>query len=220
MPVIRAISGAPLRSSTRPTRREAELEAERGVVADLVPADRARRGDRRVAATRRRPPGPCAGLAQLPGDRSRRRAAAGRMMKCGMPGSRPRKSRMRGDRQSRRAAEPNWLVIWPGQVERRGDAGDDRGGGDRQQQRRHLRDQRVADREQDIGRGGVAERQAVAERAEDQAADDVDDQDQHAGDRRRPSRTWRRRPSSRRNRPRSRLPGGGPWLPRGSAGRR
>ncbi len=70
-----------------------------------------------------------------------------------------------------------------GEIHARGDAGDDGGGGDRQHQRRDLRDQRVTDREQHIIMRGIADRHAVADRTEDQAADDVGGEDQQAGDR-------------------------------------
>src|SRR3546814_5433924 len=58
------------------------------------------------------------------------------------------------------------------EVEGRGDAGDDRGGGDREQKRRNLRDERVADRQRDIGAAGFGQAEPVAEDAEDQPADD------------------------------------------------
>ncbi len=72
-----------------------------------------------------------------------------------------------------------------GQVLRRGggDAGHDRGGGDRQQERGDLRDQRVADRQQDIGLRRLSHRHLVADDAQDQAADDVDREDQQPRDR-------------------------------------
>ena len=52
----------------------------------------------------------------------------------------------------------------------------------RDDQRRHLRDQAVADGEHGIGAGGVAERQALLRDADDDAADDVDEHDQQARD--------------------------------------
>src|SRR3546814_9945948 len=49
------------------------------------------------------------------------------------------------------------------EVEGRGDAGDDRGGGDREQKRRNLRDERVADRQRDIGAAGFGAAEPGAE---------------------------------------------------------
>ena len=54
------------------------------------------------------------------------------------------------------------------------------GGGD--DQRRHLADQTVADGQQGEGVGGVGEAHAVLRDADDDAADDVDGDDQKAGD--------------------------------------
>jgi hypothetical protein len=58
----------------------------------------------------------------------------------------------------------------------------DRGRG-RQQQRRNLRDQAVTDGQQRILLEGVAERHVLHQRADGDAADHVDDQDQDTGDR-------------------------------------
>ena len=63
------------------------------------------------------------------------------------------------------------------------DARDDHRRGDRDQQRRDLRDQPVADREQDVAVGGLRRGQVVLGDADDEAADHVDDEDQEAGDR-------------------------------------
>src|SRR5258708_34239136 len=52
----------------------------------------------------------------------------------------------------------------------------------RQQQRRYLRHQSVADREQRIGAAGVGQRHAVLTRADDGAAEQIDEHDQDAGD--------------------------------------
>ena len=68
------------------------------------------------------------------------------------------------------------------QVVGRRHARDDGGGRDREQQRRNLGDERVTDRQRDIGAARLREGQAVAEHAQDQAADDVDEQDEQAGD--------------------------------------
>ena len=70
-----------------------------------------------------------------------------------------------------------------GQIERRGYAGHDRGCGDRQQQGRDLRHQRIADGEHGIGGRGLADIEPMADHAEHDAAENVDDEDQHAGDR-------------------------------------
>ena len=69
-------------------------------------------------------------------------------------------------------------------VGRAGDAGlgDDDAGGGRDDQRRDLRDQAVADGQQGVGVGGVAEAHAVLADADDDAADDVDEGDDQAGD--------------------------------------
>jgi len=58
---------------------------------------------------------------------------------------------------------------------------DHHGGGHRDQQRGNLRHQRIAHRQQDVAVGRLAGGQAVLHHADDQATDDVDDQDQDAG---------------------------------------
>ena len=65
-----------------------------------------------------------------------------------------------------------------------GDAGlgDQQAGGDRNDQRRHLRDQAVADAEQRVGVGGLGEAQPLLHDADDHAADHIDQQDEQAGD--------------------------------------
>ena len=60
------------------------------------------------------------------------------------------------------------------------DAGNDHGGGNRQQQRRHLRHQPVTNGEQHIDAGGLGQRQIMLDRAQDQAADYVDGKDKRA----------------------------------------
>ena len=60
--------------------------------------------------------------------------------------------------------------------------GDQQAGGERDDQRRDLRDQAVADRQLDEHVGGFADRHAVAEIADGDAADDVDGGDDQAGD--------------------------------------
>ena len=55
-----------------------------------------------------------------------------------------------------------------------GGAGDDDAGGDRDQQRRDLRREAVADGQQRVVLGGFAEAEAVLEHADDDAADEVD----------------------------------------------
>ena len=65
-----------------------------------------------------------------------------------------------------------------------GDAGlgDQQAGGGRDDQRRDLRDQAVADGEQRVGARGFGEAQALLRDADDHAADDVDEHHQQAGD--------------------------------------
>ncbi len=60
--------------------------------------------------------------------------------------------------------------------------GDEQTGGGRHDQRRHLRDQSVADSEQRVGARGVGKRHALLGDADDCAADDVDEHDQQARD--------------------------------------
>ncbi len=62
------------------------------------------------------------------------------------------------------------------------DAGDDHRRGHRDQQRRHLGDQGIADGQQDEVVGRRAGAHAVLQRADQEAADDVDEQDQQRGD--------------------------------------
>ena len=66
-----------------------------------------------------------------------------------------------------------------------GDAGlgDEEAGGGRDDERRDLGDEAVADGQQRIGRARLAERHAVLRHADDDAGDDVDDGDEQAGDR-------------------------------------
>ena len=64
----------------------------------------------------------------------------------------------------------------------RGHARDDDGDRHREQQRRDLRDQAVADGQQRVGAAGVGERHAVLRGADDDAAEHVDEHDQDAGD--------------------------------------
>ncbi len=65
-----------------------------------------------------------------------------------------------------------------------GDAGlgDEQARRGRDDQRRHLRDQAVADGEQRVGARRVGERHALLRDADDHAADDVDEHDEQAGD--------------------------------------
>jgi hypothetical protein len=62
-------------------------------------------------------------------------------------------------------------------------AGDQEGRAGRHQERRDLRHQAVADRQDREGAGGVAERHVALGDADDDAADDVDREDEQAGDR-------------------------------------
>ena len=61
--------------------------------------------------------------------------------------------------------------------------GDEQARRGRDDQRRNLRDQAVADGEQRVGARGLGERHALLGDADDHAADDVDEHDQQAGDR-------------------------------------
>ena len=60
--------------------------------------------------------------------------------------------------------------------------GDQQAGRGRDDQRRDLRDQAVADGEQRVGARGFGERHALLRDADDHAADDVDEHDQQARD--------------------------------------
>ena len=62
----------------------------------------------------------------------------------------------------------------------RGHTGHDDGGGQRQQQRRNLRNQAVADSQQRIYLARVAQRQAVLSHADSQTTDQIDEQNQQA----------------------------------------
>ncbi len=64
-----------------------------------------------------------------------------------------------------------------------GGAGDDEAGGDREQQRRDLRDQAVTDGEQAVGLDRVAQAHAVLRDADGEAADQVDQRDDDGRDR-------------------------------------
>jgi hypothetical protein len=61
----------------------------------------------------------------------------------------------------------------------RGDARDDKPGGDGDGERWQLCGQTIAHREQGEGARGIGQRQPVLQRADEQAADHVDDQDDH-----------------------------------------
>jgi hypothetical protein len=74
-----------------------------------------------------------------------------------------------------------WLRIWVPDVHVAAHARDHHGGGHRDQQAGDLGHQRVTDGQQDVGAGRLAHRQAVLGHADDEAADDVDHQDQDAG---------------------------------------
>jgi hypothetical protein len=70
----------------------------------------------------------------------------------------------------------------PGQVARIGHAGDDHRRRDRQQQRGHLRHQRITHRQGDIALRRFGGGQPVADHAEAEAGEDVDAQDQQGSD--------------------------------------
>ena len=68
-------------------------------------------------------------------------------------------------------------------VVRPGDAGHQNGDRDGEQQRRNLRHQAVADREQGVGAARVRQRHSVLRGADDGAAEQIDEDDENAGDR-------------------------------------
>ncbi len=88
----------------------------------------------------------------------------------------------RGDGQGARVVEQLGRDL-AAHVLGRGHPGDDDRGRGRQQQRRDLGDQAVTDGQQRVVVHRRAEIQAMLAHADGQAADDVDDQDQDAGDR-------------------------------------
>ncbi len=87
-----------------------------------------------------------------------------------------------GEQRARRCRTAGPAPAAPMSLRRR-DAGDDEGRGGRQQQRRNLGDQAVADGQQHVVGRGLRQRHAVLQHADDETADDVDEQDQDAGDR-------------------------------------
>ena len=103
-----------------------------------------------------------------------------------------------------------------------GDAGlgDQQARRGRDDQRRHLRDQAVADGQHGVGAGGLAESQALLGDADDDAADDVDEDDRAGRRPRRRARISRRRPWRRRSRFRLPAPCGAPWRSSRRSGRR
>ncbi len=99
-----------------------------------------------------------------------------------MPGTMPRDDQNAGHREQRSGRAQKLIQHLLAHVPGGRDAGDDdrRGGGEHQG--RHLRHQTIADGEQDVVGRGVRQAHAVAHGADDQPADDVDEQDQDAGD--------------------------------------
>ena len=68
----------------------------------------------------------------------------------------------------------------PGQVALIGHAGNNRRRRNRQQQRRHLRHQRITDRERDVSLPRLGRGQAVADHPDGEPGDDIDRQDQQS----------------------------------------
>ena len=118
--------------------------------------DRARQGRRR--ATRN-------GIFGRPGHEAERRRAPRR--RC----------------TSRAGARSSWSASVRAHARAAGGVRDHDAGGGADDQRRDLRDETVADREDRVLRQRLADRQAALERADEDAADDVDGRDEQAGDR-------------------------------------
>ena len=78
---------------------------------------------------------------------------------------------------------PSWRMRSVPMSPSDGGAGDDEAGRDREQQRGDLGDQAVADGQQAVGRDRLAERHALLDHADGEAADQVDERDDDGGDR-------------------------------------
>ncbi len=101
----------------------------------------------------------------------------------GMPGTSARAMRRGAGDHQRRLAAAELLGGVGAHVALGGGAGDDEAGGDRHQQRRDLGDQAVADRQQAVGLQRLGRRHPLLQHADREAADQVDDGDDDAGDR-------------------------------------
>ena len=219
-PLMRAEQVALARLVDQRDQPVADLEAERVDRLQVVPArlgvrPRAARGGGVRRVLRRAAARLCSHQAPQP-----RPPAISRNTRCGMPGMTPSTPSTPAAIAERARRAEHLLRDLAADVVLLADARHHHRRGDRDQQRRDLRDQRVADREQDVAVGRLRRRQVVLRDADDEAADDVDEQDQHAGDRVAAHELDWRRPSSRRTRPRRRLRRGGAWLPSRRSGRR
>ena len=139
-----------------------------GAVRPAPPPPRSPPGARDAAGTRRR---------------HRRRRANTRNATLGMPGIRPMTPSRLPATASPRGCRNSCLRQFAAQILGARHARDDDGHAGRQQQRRNLRHQAVADRQQRVDARRIAEAHAVAQRADGKTADHVDDQDQDAGGR-------------------------------------
>ena len=99
---------------------------------------------------------------------------------CGIPGIEPSTTEDAGDDRERARRREHLLGDLAADVVLLADARDDHRRGDRDQERRDLRHQRVADGEQDVAVGRLRRREVVLDDADDEAADDVDEEDQQA----------------------------------------
>ena len=142
-------------------------------------------GGARRGRLRRVPWRACCALAAATTRRQPRPPASSRNTRCGMPGNR---GRARRDRRRRSPSDARRAEHLRGDlaadVVLLADARHHHRRGHRDQQRRDLRDQPVADREQDVAVGRLRRRcRPCCGHADDEAADDVDEQDQDAGHR-------------------------------------
>ena len=121
--------------------------------------------------------------AAVDGEGQRRRAAAEREKRDHRDSGQQRHDQHDGGRHAERLGIAGELAEQR-LVGGAGDAGlgDEEAGGGRNDQRRNLRDQPVADGQQRVILGGVGEAQALLHDADDHAADDVDHDDEEPGD--------------------------------------
>ena len=158
----------------------AELDRDQRMVGHIVEHDSRRVGrrGRRFGAGE-----PCAGgaLLQVPPDPPGNRRG-GQEHHLRHRRDHPDRAQNDHDRQPRRRIGELPADL-PGEVAAVGNAGDDDRGGNRQQQRGDLRDQRVAHCQSHIFLRRIGRGQPVAEHAEAEPRDDIDPEDQHGGNR-------------------------------------